>query len=55
VGVILNLMAALYRTTRYDEPDYFLGRLREDKQHIYIANLEMPRFALGGVQIHGQP
>ncbi|OCX15331.1 surface lipoprotein assembly modifier [Ectopseudomonas hydrolytica] len=48
VGVNLNL-TALYRTTRYDEPDYFLGGLRKDKQQIYIANLGMPRFALGGV------
>lgn len=48
LGVNLNL-TALYRTTRYDEPDYFLGGLSKDKQQIYIANLGMPRFALGGV------
>ena len=47
-GVNLNL-TALYRTTRYDAPDGFLGGLRKDKQQIYIANLAMPRFSLAGV------
>ena len=49
-GVGLNLNAtALYRRTRYDEPDYFLGGLREDRQQVYIANLSMPRFKVAGV------
>ncbi|TBV16661.1 surface lipoprotein assembly modifier [Stutzerimonas kirkiae] len=48
MGVSLNL-TVLYRATRYDEPDYFLGGLREDKQQIYIVSLGVPRFALGGV------
>lgn len=54
MGVNLNL-TVLCCTTRYDKPDYFLGRLRKGKQHIYIANLGMLCFALGGVQIYGQP
>lgn len=48
VGMNLNA-TALYRRTRYDEPDYFLGGLREDRQQIYIANLAMPRFKVAGV------
>lgn len=47
-GVNLNL-TALYRTTRYDAPDVFLGGLRKDTQQIYIANLALPRFSLAGV------
>lgn len=47
-GVNLNL-TALYRTTRYDAPDVFLGGLRKDKQQIYIANLALPRFSVAGV------
>lgn len=47
-GLNLNL-TALYRTTRYDAPDVFLGGLRKDKQQIYIANLALPRFSLAGV------
>jgi len=48
VGVNLSLIG-LYRTTRYDAPDAFLGGLRKDRQQIYIANLSMPRLAFAGV------
>ncbi|WEK31536.1 MAG: porin family protein [Candidatus Pseudomonas phytovorans] len=48
VGVSLSL-TALYRETRYDEEDAFLGGLRRDRQQIYIANLGMPRFAVASV------
>lgn len=47
-GVNLSL-TALYRETRYDEEDAFLGGLRKDRQQIYIANLGMPRFSVAGV------
>ncbi|OLS61004.1 surface lipoprotein assembly modifier [Pseudomonas putida] len=48
VGVNLSLIG-LYRSTRYDEPDAFLGGLRKDRQQIYIANLGMPRLAFAGI------
>ncbi|MEE1925137.1 porin family protein [Pseudomonas sp. 148P] len=48
IGVNLSLIG-LYRTTRYDEPDVFLGGLRKDRQQIYIANLSVPRLAFAGV------
>lgn len=48
IGVSLSLIG-LYRSTRYDEPDAFLGGLRKDRQQIYIANLSMPRLAFAGV------
>lgn len=47
-GLTLSLVG-LYRKTRYDEPDAFLGGLREDRQQVYIANLGMPRLAIAGV------
>lgn len=48
VGINLNA-TALYRRTRYDEADTFLGGLREDRQQIYIANLAVPRFKFAGL------
>ena len=48
MGVNLSLIG-LYRSTRYDEPDAFLGGLRKDRQQIYIANLGMPRLAFAGI------
>ncbi|QYX52319.1 surface lipoprotein assembly modifier [Pseudomonas sp. S07E 245] len=46
----LNLsVVGLYRKTRYDQPDAFLGGLRKDRQQIYIATLSVPRLAFAGV------
>jgi len=46
----LNLsVVGLYRKTRYDQPDEFLGGLRKDRQQIYIATLSAPRLAFAGV------
>jgi len=40
---------ALYRRTRNDEADLFLGGRRKDHQQIYIVNIGMSRFAFSGV------
>jgi hypothetical protein len=40
---------ALYRQTRHDAEDLFLGGLRKDRQQIYILNVGMPRFAFQGI------
>jgi len=40
---------ALYRYTRNDEADLFLGGRRKDNQQIYIVNIGMPRFAFKGI------
>lgn len=47
-GVSVNT-TALYRRSRYDAEDAFLGGLRRDRQRIFIVNVGMPRFALMGI------
>nr|WP_319776767.1 surface lipoprotein assembly modifier [Maridesulfovibrio sp.] len=46
-GVNLNA-TALYRKTRNDEANNLLGALREDKQQIYMLNVDLPRWAIKG-------
>ncbi|WP_028695033.1 surface lipoprotein assembly modifier [Pseudomonas cremoricolorata] len=47
-GLTLSVVG-LYRQTRFDAADNFLGGRREDRQQVYIANLGMPRLAFAGV------
>jgi len=47
-GFTINAIA-LYRHTRNDEADLFLGGRRKDNQQMYIVNIGMPRFAFKGI------